>query len=231
MTTTQNANKEGVPESNFINALDVDYESRAAILHIQKCFNKTYEQSKFSLKYTDESLEEEFFKFYTDYINRYSRFAFIAVSYIALSIIIIQIFYIINNKDQRQLVIYTMIITCVLHVCGSIIYFLSRKYTFFLKNLSNLNCIMLIIFTIEVNLTTGDQLKRKDVLITLGLFFFQIAVISYSKINSAIAYLACIVFSSIRTYFIIEDTARYVMFNLNLLIGLTMTYFFERLYH
>lgn len=124
-----------------------------------------------------------------------------------------------------------MIITCVLHVCGSTFYFLSRKYEFMLKNLSNFNCILLIIFTIEVNLRTGDELNRKDVLITLGLLFSQLAVLSYSKINSAIVYIACIIYSSIRTSFIIHETARYVMFNLNLLIGLTMTYFYERMYH
>ncbi len=121
-----------------------------------------------------------------------------------------------------------MIITICFHISITILYFANIKYNFLQKQYSNVMNIIITALLIEVNINASEVFDRKYALLPIGIFFCIASTTSYSFMYSGVTYLACFLYSFIRTYFIIDEISKYILFNLYIFVSLMTLFFYSR---
>ncbi|CDW91215.1 periplasmic sensor hybrid histidine kinase [Stylonychia lemnae] len=204
------------PENSFVSIDSLDFEESKAIKNgLRELLNKLsqpYEQEKFSLKFKDPILEQDYQKQQHQQIN---NFSFIYL----LELFVVMIYY--NYR-------WAWMISVALYVVAVIQYFLGKKYYFISLNLAPVQSIMVFVSIFQLGIVGNPSFAQVDLFQVITGLIATLSFFSYCQKSLFWTYLICILFLLIRTWFWIPENFRYFRFNLFYITCFVFIYIFSR---
>jgi hypothetical protein len=145
------------PEISLLGEEFSDLETTLGMQQLLKLMGKSYKQSRISLKYFDQSLEDEFLKSFQPKIISFAKL-YMIISQIVASFHFCHSFYRALNSEEgknHEALKITLVISAVLMLFCLGLYFLARKYIFVAKYFANIQTLTFIISTMEFTIQAG----------------------------------------------------------------------------
>jgi hypothetical protein len=138
-----------------------DLETTLGMQQLLKLMGKSYKQSRISLKYFDQSLEDEFLKSFQPKIISFAKL-YMIISQIVASFYFCHSFYrALNYKDGNQDALkITLVISAILILLCLGLFFLAKRYIFVAKYFANIQTLTFIISTMEFTIQSGTLFEN-----------------------------------------------------------------------
>ncbi len=90
---------------------------------------------------------------------------------------------------------------------------------------------MFIIFSIEINAIAGNYFDSVDGWVVMISLLAFVQTFTYSQLDTLLSYVVCLTYTFPRTYYWIDDSSRWLKFNMYMTMTFIIMYIFSRAYH
>ena len=87
---------------------------------------------------------------------------------------------------------------------------------------------MFIIFSIEINAIAGNYFDSVDGWVVMISILAFVQTFTYSQLDTLLSYVVCLTYTFPRTYYWIDDSSRWLRFNMYMTMTFIIMYIFSR---
>jgi hypothetical protein len=87
---------------------------------------------------------------------------------------------------------------------------------------------MFIIFSIEINAIAGNYFDSVDGWVVMISLLAFVQTFTYSQLDTLLSYVVCLTYTFPRTYYWIDDSSRWLRFNMYMTMTFIIMYIFSR---
>ena len=87
---------------------------------------------------------------------------------------------------------------------------------------------MFIIFSIEINAIAGNYFDSVDGWVVMISLLAFVHTFTYSQLDTLLSYVVCLTYTFPRTYYWIDDSSRWLRFNMYMTMTFIIMYIFSR---
>jgi hypothetical protein len=87
---------------------------------------------------------------------------------------------------------------------------------------------MFIIFSIEINAIAGNYFDSVDGWVVMISLLAFVQTFTYSQLDTLLSYVVCLTYTFPRTYYWIDDSSRWLKFNMYMTMTFIIMYIFSR---
>eukprot|EP00347_Sterkiella_histriomuscorum_P013635 403363966 len=203
-------------------------ETDAAFQKLIGSIGESYERDRFSMKFKDITLEQEYIETYQEKIRSYGLIYTIEGLIIFAEYLIFQSVRLVLLNYNYPAYKWTVVLTVAFCTQLVLHYLLSRKYKFFATQFTNFQSIAIFVAMIEAMILGNPTQASVDGFILIPGILVSAAFASYDQRTVLVSYICIMIYSLVRTLKWINDDFRYARFNIFVVTALGIVYTFAR---
>eukprot|EP00347_Sterkiella_histriomuscorum_P012315 403369061 len=203
-------------------------ETDAAFQKLIGSIGESYERDRFSMKFKDITLEQEYLESYHQKIKSYGIIYTIEAVVIWANYFIFQTARLILLNNKYPLYKWAVVTTVAFSFQVIVHYFLARRWKFFAINFTSFQSLILYMAIVEASILGNPTQAQVDGFIIIPGALVSAAYASYDQRTVLFSYFSIMLYSLVRTYSWINDNFRYARFNMFVFIALGIVYSFAR---